>query len=130
LNVAFNSAGMDFNASDTDECTYREPRMKIYVLATLVGTIAAILFAGVIFDTSSIAVAASMGTVLACLGALMGENIGEAIVLSVILGVMCVLLLWVAPDPVASWAGTWAVPAVIGFASGKIVVGIWREVDG
>ncbi len=99
------------------------------MLAVLVGTIVAIVFAGVVFATSTIAIAASMGMILALFGALMDENIGEAIVLSVIVGGMCGLMFLVGPDPVAKWVGTWAVPAVLGFCSSKIIVGISRELE-
>lgn len=115
--------------SEIDKYIPWEPSIKIYVLAVLVGTILAIVFAGVIFATSSIVVAASMGMILALFGALMNENIGEAIVLSVIVGGICGLLFWMASDPVAKWVGTWAVPAVLGFCSSNIVVGVARELE-
>ncbi len=123
------SFGVNFNMSDIDNYTPWEPSIKMYVLAVLVGTVVAIVFAGVVFATSSIVVAASMGGILALFGALMGENIGEAIVLSVILGLLCGLMLFVPPDPVAKWVGTWALPAVLGFCSSGIVIGISRELE-
>jgi len=106
-----------------------EPGIRIYLLAVFVGTLLAIVFAVVVFATSSIAVAALMGMMLALPGAFMNENIGEAIVLSVIVGGMCGLLFWVGSDPVAKWVGTWGVPAVSGFCSSKIIVGIARELE-
>ena len=99
------------------------------MLAVLVGIILAVVFAVVVFATSTIAIAASMGMILALFGAFMNENIGEAIVFSVVLGGMCGLIFWVAPDPVAKWIGTWAVPAILGFCSSKIIVGISRELE-
>lgn len=115
--------------SETDKHTPWNPSIKIYVLAVLLGAILAVVLTGVVFATSSIAVAASMGAILALLGALMDENIGEAIVLSVIVGGMCGLLFWVTPDPVSKWIGTWVVPAVIGFCSSKIVIGVSHELE-
>ena len=115
--------------SETDTYTPWEPSIKIYVLAVLVGTIIAIVFAVVVFATSTIAIAASLGMILSLFGALMDENIGEAIVLSVFMSGMCGILFLVTSDPVSKWIGTWAVPAVLGFCSSKIIVGISREFE-
>lgn len=104
--------------------------MKTYALAALLGAALAAVLAGCAFATSTIVVAASVGSILAFFGALMDENMGEAVVFTVILGVICGVLLWLAPEHVASWVGTWAVPAVIGFCSGKMVVGMSRELAG
>ncbi len=107
--------------SETDKHTPWKPSIKIYVLSVLVGTIITVVLAGFVFATSSIVIAASMGCVLAIFGALMNENIGEAIVFSFFLGGMCGLLFWVTPDSVAVRIGTWAIPAVLGFCSSKTV---------
>jgi hypothetical protein len=115
--------------SDIDKYTPWKPSIKIYALSVLVGTGLAVVFSGVVFATSSIATAASMGGILALFGALMDENIGEAIVLSVIVGGLCSLLFWVTPDPVSKWIGTWAIPAIIGFCSSRILIGISRELE-
>ncbi len=113
--------------SEIDQHTPWKPGMRIYGLATLVGAVLAVVLAGVVFATSTIVIAASMGAIFAIFGGVMDENIGEAVVLTVILGAICGVLLWVAPEPVAKWSGTWAVPAVIGFCASKIIVGISRE---
>lgn len=100
---------------------------KTYVLATLAGAVLAVALSVLVLAMSTIAVAAALGAILALLGAVMGENVGEAVVLTTLLAAICAGLLWVAPQAVAQWIGTWAVPGVIGFGAGAIVAGIARE---
>lgn len=65
----------------------------------------------------------------ACLGALFGcfmdENIGEAIVLSVIVSLLCYFIYHVGPQGEIFKAGM--IGTVCGFCCGKLVIGAWRE---
>lgn len=105
-------------------------RIRSFILAVVVGTALAVFFTVHVFSVSSVVITVSVGMILALLGALLEENVGEAVVLSLVVGGMSGFLLWVGPARVANWIGTWAVPGVIGFAASKIVVGLARETGG
>ena len=104
-----------------------DPGIRVYLIAVLIGSTLATVLSVLVFSTSTILISAFMGLALAFFGASMGENIGEAIVLSLATGTLCMVAFFNAPEPVANWIGRWVVPSVVGFCSGKITVGIARE---
>ena len=102
------------------------PKLPTYLLAGLLGAIAAYLIASFWLGLSPVWAALPLGTIGALFGVFMLENIGEAIVMTAIL---CVLMAVLIPS-VSGFAMLKAavVPLACGLSVGKLVVGIWKEV--
>lgn len=103
-----------------------EPGVSIYVIALVLGSGVAFAIASLWLDVTSSWVALTVGAMLALLGVSMIENIGEAIVFSVILGLLVFLFITTVPGLTLIKAGV--VPGVCGLCAGKLVVGIWKEI--
>lgn len=109
------------------ENSYRqaEPGLSIYLIALVLGSGMAFAIGTLWLDVTSAWVALAVGAILALLGVFMIENIGEAIVFSVILGLLVFGFVNLVPGLIAIKAGV--VPGACGLCAGKLVVGVWKE---
>lgn len=103
-----------------------EPGMSIYVIALVLGSGAAFAIASLWLDVTSSWVALTVGATLALLGVFTTENMGEAIVFSVVLGLLVFSFINFMPGLIAIKAGI--VPGACGLSAGKLVAGVWKEI--
>lgn len=110
------------------ENSYRrvEPGLSIYLIALVLGSGMAFAIGALWLDLTSSWVALTVGALLALLGVFMAENIGEAIVFSVILGLLVFSFINFMPGLIAIKAGI--VPGACGLSAGKLVAGVWKEI--
>ncbi len=103
------------------------PKMPTYLIGALLGSITAYFIASYWLGLSPWWATPLLGTIGALFGVFMLENIGEAIVMTVLLCVLMAVLILSVPGFALLKAA--AVPLACGLSSGKIVVGLWKEID-
>jgi xanthine/uracil/vitamin C permease (AzgA family) len=103
-----------------------EPGLSIYLIALVLGSGVAFAIASLWLDVTSFWVALTVGATLALLGVFMTENIGEAIVFSMVLGLLVFSIINFMPGLIAIKAGI--VPGACGLSVGKLVAGVWKEI--
>jgi hypothetical protein len=104
------------------------PGAGAYVLACTLGAVTALALATWWLDSSPIWLALLLGTVSAALGAASGENIGDALIFSLIVAVLVFAIVGLAPE--LGWLRSGVVPLATGLCVGKLVVGIGKEAFG
>ena len=102
------------------------PGITLYLFGAFLGAVVSYLVATIWLGLSPLWVALLFGALAALIGVFMIENIGEAIVLTIILCVLMVTVITVVPGFAMLKSGF--VPFACGFSAGKLVVGIWKEV--
>ena len=103
----------------------KEPGSGIFIVGFI---LAAVIAAGVstyFLSTSPILIAIIVGGIGGLIGVVMFENIGEAIIMSVIITFLIVMMIKFIPGLLM--LKKFVVPALVGLCSGKLVVGIWKE---
>ena len=99
-----------------------------YIVAVLLGAGASVTLATFWFEASSLVLSVFTGAVFSIIGVSMWENFGEAVVFSLITGILATILFFFGPEIVVLKKGI--VPVVTGLCTGKIVAGISREICG
>lgn len=103
-----------------------KPGITLYLFGAILGAVVAYLVATTWLGLSPLWVALLFGALAALIGVFMLENIGEAIVVTIILCVLMVMVITVVPGFAMLKSGF--VPLACGLSVGKLVVGIWKEV--
>ena len=96
-----------------------------YSLAATLGALCAFALACVWLGVTTPGVGLALGAASALLGAFTTETLVEALVLSLLVGLLGFVLLAFVPAPDVLKAG--AVPAGAGLCVGKLAAGAWRE---
>ena len=104
-----------------------EPGAFVYGLAAVLGALTAFAVESLWLEPSSPWMALAIGAALALLGVLSMENIGDTIVFCVILGL--VVTGFVVLVPGLPWLDAALVSGAIGLCAGKLVVGVWTELE-
>ena len=97
----------------------------MFVAAALAAAVSFVL-ATYLLELSPARIALLVGAVCGILGFGLGENVGDAIVFSLILGLLVFMFIQLVPEMIM--ARILIVPLATGFCVGKLVYGIWREV--
>ncbi len=103
-----------------------EPGLIVYLVALVLGAGVAFAIATLWLDVTPGWLALVVGAALALLGVFSIENVGDAIMFSLILSLIVFGLVKLVPGLVAIKAGV--VPGACGLSVGKLVVGVWKEV--
>lgn len=96
-----------------------------YLLGIAIAAATSILISAYWLDTAPVWLAGVLGGGFGSLGVALAENIGDALMFSLVCAiVMAVVLLQVPGMPL--WKGV-VLSAAVGFCSGKLVGGVWKE---
>ena len=104
--------------------SHPKPGPMIFLTAAVVGAGVAYAISTHWLALSPGWVSIAIGTLLSVCGVITGETIVEAVVLSLILGVMTIIFVTMIPAPAMVKAGF--VPAACGLCTGKLTSGIWE----
>ncbi len=105
--------------------TPSEPGLLIYLIGIIIGSGVAYVIADRWLDITPGRVAIAVGAIAALYGVFSLANIGEAIVLTLVISLIVFGLLNIAPGLTIVKAGI--VPSACGLSVGKLVVGLWKE---
>ncbi len=110
-----------------EDLEYRaqKPGHFVFFAAVILGSGISLVLATYLLTLSPAWIALLAGGICGALGFFLGENIGEALVFSFILGVLVFVFLKAGPEIGAIRACI--VPMATGFCIGKLVYGIWEE---
>ncbi|MDX1487326.1 MAG: hypothetical protein R3268_03940, partial [Acidiferrobacterales bacterium] len=95
-------------------------------IALVLGSSIAFAIGTLWLDVTSSWVALTVGAILALLGVFMTENIGEAIIFTVVLALVVFSFINFVPGLTTIKASL--VPGACGLSAGKLVVGAWKEI--
>ena len=110
---------------DDKEFHHQEPPRAYFVFAFILGAATSYGLATYWFALSSPVIAIVLGSLFSLLGFELGENIGEAIVFTVIISLLVFVFHQVGPD--IGILKSSIVPIATGFCSGKLFYGLWVE---
>ena len=96
-----------------------------YFFALILGSGASFALATYWLEFSPGWIAVLVGAIFSILGAFLGENVGDAIMLSLIVGLIVTAFITVGPEIAIVRAVI--IPVATGLCAGKLVVGIFRE---
>jgi len=99
----------------------------IYFFAIILGSGASFAFATYWLEFSPGWLALLVGAVFATVGAFLEETVGDAIMFSLIVGIIVTVFIIAGPKIAILRAGI--IPVATGLCVGKLVVGIWKEVS-
>jgi hypothetical protein len=105
--------------------TPSEPGLFIYLIGIITGSCVAYVIANLWLDVTPGWVAIIVGAIAALYGVFSLANIGEAIVLTLVISLIVFGLIKIAPGLTIVSAGI--VPSACGLSVGKLVVGLWKE---
>ncbi len=111
---------------EDNEYRVQEPGLLVFFITIILGSGASFALATYLLKLSLAWVALLSGAVCGILGLFLGENIGDAIIFSLILGLLVFLFIKVGPE--IEIIRTVIVPIATGFCTGKLVYGIWKEI--
>ena len=103
----------------------KEPTISIFILGFILAAVVSAAVSTYLLNTSTIWVALIAGGIGGILGVVMFENIGEAIIMSVIVTVLIVVAIKFIPG--LDLLKKFIIPTLAGLCAGKFVVGIWKE---
>jgi F0F1-type ATP synthase membrane subunit a len=106
--------------------TGHEQSVSVYFVALILGSAVSFALATYWLELSPAWLALLVGAVCGLIGSFLGENIGDAIMFSLILSLMVFLFIKSGPEIAIVRAGI--VPIATGFCVGKLVYGIWNEI--
>ena len=101
------------------------PGFGVYLVAIILGSGASFFIASYWFKFTPDWIALLVGAVFSIFGAFLGENVGDAIIFTLIAGVLVVVFIRFGPE--IAIVKTGIIPIVTGFCVGKLLAGIWRE---
>ncbi|MEN8136639.1 MAG: hypothetical protein ABFS18_14065 [Thermodesulfobacteriota bacterium] len=104
-----------------------EPGPFVYLIAVVLAAGVSCSFATYLLELSPAWLSLSAGGVCGALGLAMGENVGEALVFSLILALLVFLFIKVGPE--IEFIRIAIVPIAAGFCMGELVGGIWKEIS-
>ncbi len=102
-----------------------EPGLSAYFVALIIGSGVSFALATYWLGFSPPWLALLVGAVCGIIGSFLGENIGDAIIFSLIVGLMVFFFVNFAPEIAIIRIGI--VPVATGLCVGKLVYGIWKE---
>ncbi|MEN8174027.1 MAG: hypothetical protein ABFS03_14245, partial [Chloroflexota bacterium] len=105
----------------------QKPSLLVLLIAVILGSVSSITLATYLLELSPAWVALLAGAACGFLGFGLGENIGDAIILSLIIGVL--VFLFINVGPVIEIVRIVIVPIATGFCVGNVVYGIWKEIS-
>ncbi len=108
-----------------EEHTPSEPGLFIYLIGIITGSGVAYVIANLWLDVTPGWVAIAVGAIAALYGVFSLANIGEAIVLTLVISLIVFGLINIAPG--LTIVKTGIVPIACGLSVGKLVVGLWKE---
>lgn len=111
---------------ETDRKQY-PGRIVVYFLALILGSGASFAIATYWLEVSSGWIALLVGGVFSLLGAFTGETVVDAIMFSLIVGIMVIVFYQFGPEMEILRAGV--IPVATGLCAGKLVAGILSEVS-
>ena len=100
----------------------------IYLIAVVIGSGVSFALATYWLEVSSGWSALLVGAVFSLVGAFLGESVGDAIMFSLIVGIMVTVFFILGPEIAVLRAGI--IPVAAGLCIGKLVAGISKEVSG
>ena len=100
----------------------------VYSIAVILGSGVSFALAAYWLELSSVWVAILLGGVFSVFGVFLGENVGEAIIFSFILGIL--VSVFILSGPKIPILRAVILPVAMGLSVGKLVVGISKEVSG
>jgi hypothetical protein len=103
----------------------KEPGIIIFILGFILAAAISAAVSTYLLSTSSMMIAIIAGGIGGLIGVVMCENIGEAIVMSVIITFFVFIMIKFLPGLLL--LKKFIVPALVGLCAGKFVVGIWKE---
>jgi len=112
---------------EVDEYRVKKPGLLVLFFAVILGSGASLALTTYLLEMSSAWVALAVGATFGIFGFSLGENIGDAIIFSLIVGLLVFFFIKVGPDLEIIRAVI--VPIATGFCVGKLVYGIWKEVS-
>lgn len=98
-----------------------------YFFAIFLGSGASFVLATYWLEFSPGWIALLVGAVFSIVGAFLGENVGDAIIFSLIVGFIVAVFIKFGPEIAIVRAGI--IPVVTGLCAGKLLVGILKEVS-
>ena len=99
----------------------------VYFFAIILGSGASFVLATYWLEFSPGWIALLVGAVFSILGAFLRENVGDAIMFSLIVGLLVTVFITVGPEIAIVRAGI--IPLATGLCAGKLVAGISKEVS-
>jgi hypothetical protein len=112
---------------EIDEYQVREPGFLVFFVAVMLASGASFALATYMLELSSAWVALLTGAVFGALGFSLGENVGDAIIFSLIVGLLVFFFIKVGPEIEIIRAVI--VPIATGFCAGKLVYGFCEEIS-
>ncbi len=103
-----------------------KPGLSVYFVALILGSGVSCALATHWLKLSPAWLALLVGAVCGLIGSFIGENIGDAIVFSLIMGLM--VFFFIRSGLEIAIIRTGIVPVATGFCVGKLVYGIWNEI--
>jgi hypothetical protein len=104
-----------------------KPGLLIYMAGLILGSGVSFAISTLWLDVTSCWVALTVGATLALLGVFFNENIGEAIIFSLVLCLIVLSFFYLVPGLIAIRAGV--VLGACGLSVGKLVAGVWKEFE-
>ena len=98
-----------------------------YFFSIILGSVASFVLATYWLEFSPGWIALLVGAVFSILGAFLGENVGDAIMFTLIGGLIVTVFIKFGPEIAIVRAGI--IPLATGLCAGKLVVGISKEVS-
>lgn len=102
-------------------------RVGIYFFALILGSGASFALSTYWLEFSPCWIALLVGAVFSIVGAFLGENVGDAIMFSLIVGIIVTVFIISGPEIAILRAGI--IPVATGLCIGKLVVGISKDVS-
>jgi hypothetical protein len=105
----------------------RFPGIGMYFFAIILGSGASFFLATYWLEFTPYWIALLVGAVFSTLGAFLGETVGDAIMFSLISVVTVTVFITLVPGIAIVRVGI--IPVVTGLCVGKLLVGVWKEVQ-
>ena len=112
---------------EDNEYQVQEPGLLVFFIAFLLASVVSFIIATYLLELSPAWLALLAGGICGILGFCMGENIGDAIMFSLILALLVTFFIKAGPD--IEMLRTGIVPVATGFCLGNLVCGIWKEIS-
>jgi len=113
---------------DIDTTTgIQKPGLSIFIITALLSAGVSLVLATYVLGLTSSWMSISVGALCGIVGLFMGENIGDAIVFTLVVALIVLLVLTVLP--VIQSLRIAIVPVATGFCLGKLASGVWKELS-